>query len=159
LFKSERNINMEALKAEELMVGDWIIVYEKAMPVKARVDGVYGNNAFVLGHPRTVANGFVNPIPLTPEILEKNGFIKDEDDEYQKTYHLLVPTGFEKDSYTIKVTLYTKPICGVNVLFKCWGSIPPYNGGLNDIHLCSISFVHQMQHALRLCGINKTIEL
>ena len=153
------------LRAEELMVGDWVYCtypsINKCLRV-AEIKTVADDELKVVlfDDVRLVfPEKYIDPIPLTSEILEKNGFIKDEEDEHQKTYHLLVPTGFEKDSHTIKVTLYTKPICGVNVLFKCWGFIPPYNGGLNDIHLCSILFVHQMQHALQLCGIDKTIEL
>lgn len=62
------------MKANELMIGDWVIVYEKAMPVKAKVEGVYGKMATVLGRQRIVEKSFVEPIPLTPEILEKNEF-------------------------------------------------------------------------------------
>ena len=157
------------LRAEELMVGDYLTFRDALKDnnlVTIKVVIIYGVTNEILasvdGDPtldRIDIDDELCGIPITPEILEKNGFIKDEVNEHQKTYHLLVPTGFEKSSHTIKVTLYTKPICGVNVLFKCWGFIPPYNGGLNDIHLCSILFVHQMQHALRLCGIDKTIEL
>lgn len=104
---------------------------------------------------------YLDPIPLTHEILEKNGFIKDacKDDRLTDTYHLLVPTGFERNSFTIQVSLYKEPICGVSTLVKCWGWLPPYNGGMNDIHLCSANCVHELQHALRLCGIDKEIEL
>ena len=31
--------------------------------------------------------------------------------------------------------------------------------GMNSIHSCDIDFVHQLQHAIRLCGIDKEIEL
>jgi hypothetical protein len=87
------------------------------------------------------------------------GELKDayKDDRLSDAYHLLVPTGFERNSFTIQVSLYKEPICGVSTLVKCWGWLPPYNGGMNDIHLCSANYVHQLQHALRLCGIDKEI--
>ena len=99
-------------------------------------------------------------IPLTPEILEENGFIKDENEGANgTTYHTLIPTGYDANSYTIQITLYKEPICGVSVLLKIWGWVPPYNAGTNDIHLCSVNYVHELQHALKLCGIEKEITL
>lgn len=96
---------------------------------------------------------------ITPQILEKNGFVKVEENEYSCSYQLLIPTGYEKNSYTIKFTFFNEPITGVDTILNCWGWIPPENSGLNDIHLCNIESVHELQHALRLCGIEKNIEL
>ena len=144
------------MKVNEIMIGDWF--YDTLSQNNKKVNrGDFEINPL---------NGIcysenLYPIPLTAEILEKNGFIKDtdEDDRVVNVYHLLVPTGYERNSYTIQVNLYKEPICGVSTLVKCWGWIPPHNGGLNDIHLCSANYVHQLQHAMRLCGIEKEIEL
>ncbi len=125
------------LRAEELMIGDWVIVYEKAMPVKARVDGVYGNNAFVLGHPRTVENGFVEPIPITPEILEKNGFERGSDNLFS----------YGRGMY---VMMWSKEHYSVGQIFGNWSAF---------VEFAEIRFVHELQHCLKLCGIDKTIEL
>lgn len=169
------------MKANELMIGDLLrvtkdVCIKKGTIVRVRaidaddslhkmglkgaircqpIDDEYGMN---IGG---VWADFLEPIPLTAEILEKNGFIKDEDrgKEFGQTYHILIPTGYEAHSFTVQVTIYKEPIQGVDVLFKCWGWIPPFNGGLDDIHLCSLKYVHQIQHALRLCGIDKEIVL
>ncbi len=156
------------MKANELMIGDWVectywtpskqlkvAEIRRVMDDETKI-GVYDDDLVLI-----FRQSEVKPIPLTPEILEKNGFIKeiDEDDRFTDTYHLLVPTGFERNSFTIQVSLYKEPIAGVSTLVKCWGWLPPYNGGLNDIHLCSANYVHELQHALRLCGIEKEIEL
>lgn len=109
------------MKASELMIGNWVIVYEKAMPVKARVESVFGRGAMVLGHVRSADLGFMAPIPLTPEILEKNGI------------ELSVGPG----------GLYQGAISGVNC----------------HIEFNIIKYVHELQNALRLCGIEKEIEL
>ena len=102
----------------------------------------------------------LSPIPITPEILEKSGFIKDEDEETNgTTYHILIQTGYEANSYTIQITLYKEPICGVNVLLKIWGWVPPYNGGTNDIHLCGANYVHELQHTIKICRIDKEITI
>ena len=119
------------------MIGDWVIVYEKAMPVKARVDGVYGNNAFVLGHPRTVENGFVEPIPITPEILEKNGFERGSDNLFS----------YGRGMY---VMMWSKEHYSVGQIFGNWSAF---------VEFAEIRFVHELQHCLKLCGIDKTIEL
>lgn len=83
----------------------------------------------------------LKPIPLTPEILEQNGFVKQAYDgwlisedngrgliEYRTDYF----DGFLRINYT------KKPFSKISVKLK---------------------YVHELQHALRLCGINKEIEL
>lgn len=137
------------MKAEELMIGDWVIVYEKAMPVKERVDGVYGNNAFVLGHPRIVENGFVKPIRLTPEILENNGFRH----EANKNYVCYVGKA--------KIAVQFRDKVAIQVSNEFRGKD---NNGRADLvsfllDWSDVLYVHYLQHILRLCGIDKTIEL
>ena len=146
------------MKANELMIGDW--VYNTNNRQNERVQEIT-SGLVMLDYNDMYDYNEIEPIPLTPEILEKNGFIKDadKDDRSADAYHLLVPTGFERNSFTIQVNLYREPICGVSTLVKCWGGIPPYNEGMNDIHLCNADYVHQLQHALRLCGIEKEIIL
>lgn len=142
------------MKAEELMIGDWVRMhYPFDMDIDMRPERI---NVLTKG-----VDIDCEAIPLTLEILEKNGFIKDEDKgkEFGQTYHILIPAGYEAHSFTVQVTIYKEPIQGVDVLFKCWGWIPPFNGGLDDIHLCSLKYVHQLQHALRLCGITHEISL
>lgn len=149
------------MNANELMLWDWVYV-----PHRGKASH-YGKVTALLssGAVETEINGSlalsssVEPIPLAPEILEKNGFVKNDENDLSITCHLLIPTGYEAHSYTIQITFYKEPICGVGVLFKVWGWIPPYNGGINDIHLCSVKYVHEVQHALRLCGIEKKIIL
>ena len=138
----------------ELMIGDWVYNTQNDKPEQVCE---IGSGLVMLSYNDLYEYDEIGPIPLTVEILESNGFTKDEDSENGSKYHLLVPTGHERNSYTIQVTLYKEPICGVKTLVKCWGWVPPYNGGLNDIHLCSANHVHELQHALRLCGIEKEI--
>ena len=74
----------------------------------------------------------VDAIPLTPEILKENGFVYSElpfEQSWQQ-YGLSLYAG--GDGYRIN--------CGENVALV-------------------IDSVHQLQHALRLCGIDKEIEL
>ena len=150
------------MKASELMIGDYVNYRGQIIKITSLYDKGGSNEVGWSDKESVWVNGrCTDPIPLTSEILEKNGFIKDadEDKRWVEEYHLLVPTGFERNSYTIQVSLYKEPICGVSTLVKCYGWYPPYNGGVNDIHLCSANYVHQLQHAMRLCGIDKEIEL
>jgi len=120
------------MKAEELMIGDWVYnhrywecpiveIHKNSAIVIARH---YGEEEFLLSDLR--------PIPLTTEILEKNGFIWDSSPISQcwEQYGLIIyPVG---GGYRMN--------CGQNVSFN-------------------IDFVHELQHLFKLCGIDKKIEL
>ena len=106
------------MKTTELMIGDKVMV-----KVLSQIP-----NTYVL-HTWT-ANDYlrdiqVNPIPLTPEILEKNGWWYDSDDMWQHE-----EVGFYIEKW--------------NGRFQCYD--------INDIKLDS---VHQLQQTLRLCGLNE----
>ena len=70
------------MEAKDLMIGDWVL-HENTYK---RVDVVW-NNAMSLTNPNKTwgsiyADKFyegIEPIPITPEILEKNGFKKKEE--------------------------------------------------------------------------------
>ena len=80
----------------------------------------------------------IAPIPLTPEILEKNGWKDDGSDWYR------LPT---KRAY-----LYiTKDIKTLSEFLVCVG--------LDRHNLASINFVHQLQHLLFGLNINSEIEV
>lgn len=69
------------MKATELMIADWVMQFgEPARIVGIRIDnGIYFRTNI---HDTWYESGVdgIEPIPLTPEILEKNGFDKWEDD-------------------------------------------------------------------------------
>lgn len=85
-----------------------------------------------------VADRDILPIPLTAEILKKNGWKDDDYDWYR------LPT---KRSY-----LYiTKDITTLGEFLVCVG--------LYRHNLASINFVHQLQHLLFGLGINREMEV
>lgn len=66
------------MKAEELMQFDWVCLEDDPTPrqvdfIRSGEVGLYWN--------KIVTPPYIKPIPLTVEILEKNGFKKDEKDE------------------------------------------------------------------------------
>lgn len=123
------------MKANELMIGDKLktVFSQKVVKVKEiKQSCIY-----------TEDNGYeyneIEPIPLTPEILEKNGWIKDgyfykaEDGSYIQLGELFEHASFRAEKHGIPREIQTSP------------------------HL--LKYVHQLQHALRLCGIEKEIIL
>lgn len=88
----------------------------------------------------------VKPIPLTPEILAKNGMETKDGDEFVLFDNSKIDTTGE---YTI-IRYYAK-VCR---LWICKG-----DGAIeNEIHI-DCQYVHELQHALKLCGIDKQIVL
>ena len=73
------------MKATELMIGDWVCLKDDTkceFPLK--VDGVLTDDISLEGEGFLGGvDGLIRPIPITPEILEKNGFY----DSYTKRYY------------------------------------------------------------------------
>lgn len=124
------------MKANELMIGDWVIA-GSGEPFKIGIidpDFLYWNE--------------IQPIPLTIEILKKNGF---------KPY---IPENHLETVYACQDI--SKAVAGE--LYALW----PYRDGSfylllrvdgKDMVRMDVHYVHQLQHALRLCGIEKEIIL
>ena len=127
------------MKANELMIGDWV-----------NYNGVFNQIApadFDLYHKEWIET--IKPIPLTAEILEKNGF---ENYEFDNSIY---------DTYVgnnVRFGIQIKPW-----QFWCYYSYPTPEGEENDeffrISFEEKPFVHQLQHVLRLCEVNKEIIL
>ena len=127
------------MKANELMVGDYVYnhrnwecpiveIYKNSAVVIAKH---YGEEEFLLSDLR--------PIPLTPEILEKNGFkLKEEE---TGMYGVTTAPHYICDGVPFEVFCDGEP-------FAIWFKEP-----------VNIKFVHELQDVLRLCGISKEIEL
>ena len=87
----------------------------------------------------------IEPIPLTADILEKNGFEKIYDE-------------YKLPNYRIKWKSYTK------LFFTVFTGV---DGFWNHVGLgviiggvpATLDYVHDLQHALRLCGITREIIL
>lgn len=153
-------------KAEELMIGDYFFVAKdnlcirKGSVVEIRGidadDRLEGKNLIGNAHCRPLDPfqfdggiwcDYLDPIPLTPEILEKNGFKYTDNHTLQgsNTYILRYEqNGFD---YTITYKL------------NDWFAVDSYDDGTYRIFELETGrwHVHQLQHALKLCGINKEI--
>lgn len=136
------------MKANELMVGDWVCYnapnkfYTKVEEIRCKDKGeIY----YIRGYrdskdpssERLIFGDFsmdiLHSIPLTPEILEKNGWEKR-------------PTG------------YVFYIDGKRYDNSLWYVFDSNTFVVNTAEF-QIKYVHQLQHALRLCDIDKEIVL
>jgi hypothetical protein len=140
------------MKAKELMIGDWV------MPLKKKLKGIPGKVITIDGGTNVcwidskdysclVPCSDVERIPLTPEILEKNGFEKFDFSHFQIGDRRLV---LDADgrwagplSWHWVVTEMDTNAKGQPVVL--------------DYYVATINYVHELQHALRLCGIYKEI--
>ena len=119
------------MNAKDLMVGDWVCTEHDSTP--RQIDWIRGGEVGLFWN-KVVTPPYLIPIPLTPEILDKNGF-KD--------------MGF-----------FGKLEIGPWRLICDSGNLAVLHEGREEEYInIPISYVHELQHALRLCGIDKEIEL
>lgn len=144
------------MKANELMVGDWVYstFYDKPCKVIGieRYESDYAN-VKVTNVAGTKDINSLYFIPLTPEILKKNGFKKvqihgeKQDDIFQCfDGEIIIEVGIYDPNFILIHYRYETP------------------DGINSGELSSIVkadggkfYLHELQHALRLCGIEKEI--
>ena len=125
------------MKATDLMIGDKVMV-----KVLSQIP-----NTYVL-HTWT-ANDYsmdiqVKPIPLTPEILEKNGFERG----------VVIPSKFYRNIDNERLIFCPHSSC-YDLGYVHWNES-------NDVDIMHrlevqqpIMYIHQMQHALRLFGLDQ----
>ena len=153
------------MNANELMIDDWVLIDEpdKYAGAKAQIkslffhkedDGVYFSLFIkdMMGIVRRdVFSDDLRPIPLTGEILEKNGFTDGKYRHFKGCIWKLNVEGFR--------ILNLTESCGKSCL---WGEKikPNYPNSVgNEFAIPNICYVHELQHAMRLLGINLKIEL
>ena len=134
---------MNRIRIEDLSIGDWVVLENQPFKViginPPYVDLLGNGNRLRLSD---IDNDNLSPIRLTPEILEKNGF-----DAYGNEYYMY-DDGKKHRVYISNRNKYWKfEHCefGIGCVF-------------NDM-MCELLHTHQLQHALRLAGVGKEIEL
>jgi hypothetical protein len=141
---------MEKLSVKSLQIGDYVNYRGQIIKVTSLYDKGGSNEVgWGIKEDTWVNADNIEPIPLTSEILEKNGFIEVKHYYPYPTYEyvvdsqkFLIRVAFPKDS---KATERTKPIVEVDAEW-CW-------------HSGDCEFFHELQHVLRDCKIKKEIVL
>lgn len=166
------------MKVTELMIGDWVRINRDGLCIKkgtiVEVRGIDGDNKFPEKDLHGVADcrpldksqfqggiwcEYLDPIPLTPEILEKNGF------DLNGIPTEMVPVeerDYSDDTYVWQErdelgNLFTVSLYDQNDGLGTWSCevVDCPKGSMEII----IKSVHELQHVLRLCGIEKEIIL
>ena len=137
------------MKANELMIGDWITM--NGIPIQVTrlsIHGEYQN---------------VEPIPVTSEIIEKN-FPLEDNFGPKVNFHIGRTCELENGSelwigkWHNGATLDEKEKTGVDPADGWWEIVYSEQPYLYECGM-KVRFVHELQHALRLCGIEKEIVL
>ena len=129
------------LSYKDVMVGDWVDVRNDAAPNTPHLERITPSHFLRDEH--------WYGIELVPEILEKNGFVANK--------HTYPYPYYKYEVKEIKLKIGFAFPQGDRTSYKDpWVYIDSERVFVE--HLPCV-FVHQLQHALRLCRIEKTIEL
>ena len=136
-----------ALSVKELMYGDWC--YNKhGFPM--RITNVGEDYAYATfegneGDPWEFddKDDQPEPIPITPEILEKNGFEMFKYDGWVHYYRIF---GNGAIPFVLHSTI------GGEMLSQ---EVDIFSTSTNTNRGIDVNYVHELQHALRLCGLNE----
>jgi len=130
---------MEKLNCKSLMIGDWVLDgTKKAQITSITCDGII----------ETTASEYTNieliePIPITPEILLKNGFMESR----QGDWFFVIEN---KNNETLGIISHFP---SYRLEIESWDDL------IGSFESGGIKYIHQLQHAMRLCGIEKEIKL
>ena len=141
---------MATLKISDLSVGDWVEYEGLHYPITFVGYGEGGDGSLVnLIRPDlscfTCKISDIHPIPITAEILEKNGLYRHEIDGDNPQIVVL-------SDYFMMARMYDDVE---------WWRVLIYDEELpsKDLFNGIVYSVHQLQHALRLAGVDKEINL
>lgn len=129
------------MNIQELSVGDWVRYRDREWQVCSLYQfteevGLWRKDSQSC---ETITD--IQPIRITSEILEKNGleFIDDGNDAI----------------IFLCCDMFWARLC----VGDCFWSIGVHSEDRLDAVICDVKYVHQLQHALRLAGIEKEIKL
>ena len=128
------------MEEKELMIGDWVNVYindDDPMEcgyVTCKIDSIneFGDISAYFDDRKEED---IEPIPLTVDILKKNGLEASITGQHWK----------EDEDFLLEISVEDGEI---------WWSI-----NFNEYSIMRLYYVHQLQHAMRLCNIKREIIL
>lgn len=126
------------MKANELMIGDWVEYGQYITTVRQLSDKIILSGC--VGRLDEV-----RPVPITEEILEANGIKTDSYLEQQ--------LGYKNSSWYVVEDDYGMHKYTQDPVFH-FGRLDDTFDGLQSLTLCNIRSVHEFQHALRMIGLS-----
>lgn len=128
---------------KELAIGDWVrhSFYEEDM----RINSIDENGKIHAGANRLSVCCHIDnfePIPITPEILEKNGFVSLEKDHLCWMLNL--------NGVRVFVSLYDAGTARLSLKLPCTIGFDP--GSVSVINFAPIQAIHELQHTLIRLG-------
>lgn len=151
------------MKTSEIMLGDYFNVYPSNMAIRvvAIHKGKVAYRAACTGKLEWVRADLLRPIPLTLNIFEKNnfyyGYTSNEEDLASNTIAQLSEDDmgwcWDEGDGAIKVIFPNETDGGLLIIDD-----QSFDRHFEMVFSKNL-FLHELQHALRLCGICKTIEI
>lgn len=144
------------MEAKDLMIGDWVNYHDDDKIVPKQVSEITDFKQLQL-HDKDnwviVGEKYCEPIPITPDILEKNGFeelMSESEVSAARFGRKPEPTGVWQYGFgRFDSVAYVPEQSFLRIKFM--------EGCQAD--MANIKYVHELQHALRLCGVEKEIIL
>lgn len=139
------------MEAKDLMIGDWVHINVLGKGINRKVDSIYTEQDKTYITAQNSCGYFffdenISPIPITGEILEKNGFKKTYESESVSTYN------FEEDVVYASVSL-NRSNDYVTVSINTSNSMRRIS--IKKRYMC----VHDLQHVIRMFNVEMEIEL
>jgi len=147
------------MKGIKLQIGDYVFIkslsggyHTTLIKIAAVHQGKVGYHN-VPNKLNWVRIGLLEPIPLTSEILEKNGFDKVPQPDCLNPYSWEFKK-FEEgtDELLYRIRAYNTLFRGMYISIGNFGDCEPINFGKQ------VESLHELQQALRLCGIDKLVD-
>ena len=135
------------MKVTDLMIGDLILINNTPHKIQA-IDSIDAeiqadDELYYVGEDRHHSENKIEPIPLTTEILEKNGFEMFKYDGWVHYYRIF-------GNSAIPFVLHS--MIGGEMLSQ---EVDIFSTSTNTNCGIDVNYVHELQHALRLCRLNK----
>ena len=135
------------MRQEELMIGDILeymgtIVKVYSIGARICVKECFGKNTYIVDF-----NNLLKGLELTTEILEKNGLKIDKyKGGFSPAWFFLFPACFKEDEhYDVEIEMKDEEIA--------------WSINCGEYWIKRLNYVHELQHVLRLFGIDKEIEI
>jgi len=155
------------IKNTEIMNGDWVLFNGKPVQIAAVSEFndmvAYFDND--IGQILDADINVIQPIPITHDILNKNGFVcKDIWHgivEHKHTEHIKDNIDYKGLKFSTNNELVIEMCKDTdevrNIKLKAFNKSGAFE--MSIVKPCDTHYVHELQHALKTCGFDKKIEL